>query len=284
MANIFAIKSRLKGVESTQKITKSMKLVSTSKLHQTQGQLKRFTPYADNCKKALGLVLFGIRGESPLLIEHSPIQRVCYVVFVGNRGLCGSYNQDLMRELLKLECKETAEYFTVVCGRWGGEVLNDKRLHIRDRFTYFSDVPDVAESEKLAQYLRQLYLSGEADKILLLYQKQSSLSQQPELFQLLPVQAEGKSGNNECIFEPDKKTLIELLCQMYVTSCIRRCLLEARVGEHFARMTAMTSATDNADDLISSLTLKLNRTRQAKITTEITEIAAGAKALGEKAE
>ena len=279
MANIYEIKSRIRGVENTSKITKSMKLVSSAKLHVTQGQLKSFAAYDDNCRRALSLVLSDSRDGSRLL-EEREIKHVCYVLMVGNRGLCGAYNQDVLHALEALLKKEQNDYFTVLCGQWSGDALSDEHLRVRRRFTNLSDTPRVEESDEIAQYLRQLFLDGEADKIVLVYQKHLVMGQQPESCQLLPVQCEKGAENMEWLFEPDRDTLVEKLCHMYVDACVRRCLLEARVSEHFARMTAMTSATDNADELLRGLTLTLNRTRQAKITTEISEIVGGANALG----
>ncbi len=280
MANIFAIKARIRGVESTKKITHSMKLVSTSKLHQNQKLLRDFTAYSDNCREALGLVLSGVREESPLLAARQETGRVCFVAFVGNRSLCGSYNQDVLVELERRLKQQGDDSFSVVVGRWGAETTDAEQYRIRRRFDGVSDVPDVSESTELADYLKELFLSAQADAVELLYQKHSALSQRLESFRLLPVETEGiGKGYRACIFEPDKKTLVDTLTAMYTDACVRRCMLEAKVSEHFARMTAMTSATDNAGELVTKLTLTLNRTRQAKITTEISEIISGAKAL-----
>ena len=171
MANIYAIKARIKGVESTQKITRTMKLVSTSKLHQTRGQLYRLGSFADQCRKSLRLVLEGAQGEDCPLLQSREIRRVCYVLFVGNRGLCGAYNTDALRYLKSLLRQEEAEYFTLLCGRWSGEHRTDRELQVRRCFDDISDVPRPEESRALSDYLQQLYLSGEADRIVLVYQR-----------------------------------------------------------------------------------------------------------------
>lgn len=280
MANIYAIKARIKGVESTQKITRTMKLVSTSKLHQTRGQLYRLGSFADQCRKSLRLVLEGAQGEDCPLLQSREIRRVCYVLFVGNRGLCGAYNTDALRYLKSLLRQEEAEYFTLLCGRWSGEHRTDRELQVRRCFDDISDVPRPEESRALSDYLQQLYLSGEADRIVLVYQRREALGQKPCSFQLLPVeQEEGESRGGDCIFEPDRQTLMNTLSRMYVDNSLMKALLEAKVSEHFARMTAMTNATDNAEELMKELSLSLNRTRQAKITTEISEVVGGANAL-----
>ena len=132
MANIYAIKARIKGVESTRKITRTMKLVSTSKLHLTQGQLYRLGSFADKCRQSLRLVLTGLEGEEDCpLLQSREVKRVCYVLFIGNRGLCGAYNTDVLRYLKSLLRQEEAEYFTVLCGRWSGEHRTDRELRVR---------------------------------------------------------------------------------------------------------------------------------------------------------
>lgn len=280
MANIYAIKARIKGVESTQKITRTMKLVSTSKLHQTQGQLSRLGNFAEQCRKALRLVLAGGGGEDCPLLQSREVRRVCYVLFVGNRGLCGAYNTDVLRYLKSLLRQEQADYFTLICGRWNGEYRADAELRVQKCFDNISDVPRPEECRELSDDLQRLYLSGEADRIVLVYQRREALGQKPGCFQLLPVvQEEGESRGGDCIFEPDRQTLMDTLSRMYVDNSLMKALLEAKVSEHFARMTAMTNATDNADELIRELSLSLNRTRQAKITTEISEVVGGANAL-----
>lgn len=276
------LKSRIKSVESTQKITKSMKLVATSKLHQCQGQLRNFSPYADNCARALSMVLGGSGAACPLLERREGAGKVCSVLFVGNRGLCGSYNQDIVRFLQSSERKGAPGSFTVVCGRWGAELQRDPRLNVRRCFTELGDVPSVEESDVIAEYLIGLFLDGEADEVRLFFQRHSGLGQRPEMELLLPASGDSSDSGGDCIFEPDRETLLNTLSRMYVSAGVRRALLEARVSEHFARMTAMTSATDNADELLRELTLTLNRTRQAKITTEISEVVGGAKALDGK--
>lgn len=280
MANIYAIKARLKGVESTWKITRTMKLVSTSKLHQTQGQLSRLGSFAEECRRSLKLVLAeGGDMDCPLL-QGREVKRVCYVLFVGNRGLCGAYNTDVLRYLKGLLAKEQAEYFTLLCGRWGGEHRTDPELRVRQSMDGISDVPRTEESMALAGTLRRLYLSGEADRIVLVHQRREALGQRPRSFQLLPLEQEaGENRGGDCIFEPDRRTLLDTLSRMYVDNSVREALLEAKVSEHFARMTAMTSATDNAEELMKELRLSLNRTRQVRITTEIAEVVGGANAL-----
>lgn len=279
MDSIYAIKARIKGVESTGKITKTMKLVSTAKLHQTQLQLSRLEGFAEKCRQSLGLVLSDIEGDECPLLKPREIKKVCYVLFVGNRGLCGAYNWDALRYLRSLLEQEKNEFFTVICGRWSGEHREDKSLNVVRCFDNIEDVPSQARIQELSGYIQQLYLDEKADKIVLVYQCRESMGQRPETFQLLPLDKEEAESGGDCIFEPDKLSLVNTLSRMYVDNSLAKVLLEAKVSEHFARMTAMTNAIDNADELLHELNLTLNRTRQAKITTEISEVVGGANAL-----
>lgn len=282
MENVYAIKAHIKSVESTRKITRSMKLVSASKLHRVQGQLSGFTYYADSCRRALDVALSG--GEDgPLLRKRAGDgpDRVCYVAFVGSRGLCGGYNQELMDCLRRTVAEDPGDFRCVICGRWHPETEEDGSLRLLRRFEDMGDVPAPEDGAALSEYLKGLFLSGDFDRVVLLYQKHAHMSQSPESLQLLPLRREeGAGAGREVIFEPDRRTLVERLCNMYTGACVRRVLLESRLSEHYARMTAMTAATDNAEKLERELSLKMNRTRQAKITTELSEIVGGSKALG----
>ena len=278
-ASIYAIKARIKGVESTGKITKTMKLVSTAKLHQTQIQIARLEDFAEKCRQSMSLVLSDIDGDECPLLKAREIKKVCYVLFVGNRGLCGAYNWDVLRFMRAQLQQEQAEYFTLICGRWSGEHRQDKSLKVERCFDDIDDIPSQEQSQELSRYIQELYVSGRADKVVLVYQRRESMGQRPQAFQLLPLDENCGGKGGDCIFEPDKLSLVNTLSRMYVDNNIAKVLLQAKVSEHFARMTAMTNAIDNADELLHELNLTLNRTRQAKITTEISEVVGGANAL-----
>lgn len=279
MANMRAIRTRIKSVESTRQITKSMKMVAASKLRRTQDSMAALRPFAETSRRMLAHVAASASGaECPLLVPHEG-ERICYVLFVGNRGLCGMYNSALVKYLEELA--KGKDCFLVVSGRWGREVIAASGIPVKKTFDAASDTPDSAEARELAGYLRELYLGGEADKVVLVYEHyKSALAQVPVNMQLLPVvagEAEGSAG--DYIFEPDAEELLDRLAQLYLDSTMLSVLLEAKTGEHTARMTAMTSATDNTDELLDELRLRLNHARQSAITTEISEIAGGAAAL-----
>jgi len=285
MANLRAIRTRIKSVENTQQITKSMKMVAAAKLRHTQTAFSALKEFAERSDAMLRQVSGGSADWShPLLTPHEKNERVCYVLIVGNRGLCGTYNSALLRYLQELAPRDEREKSLVVCGRWGRDMIPGAGLPIRKTFE-ISDAPDAKEAAELAAYLRELYLGGEADEIVLVYQQFKSVLQQiPGTKTLLPMSAaeaqEKREGEDRLWFyEPDRESLLNTLVDMAFNNTVHAVLLEARTGEHSARMSAMTAAADNTEELIGELTLQLNHARQAAITTEISEIAGGAEAL-----
>ena len=282
MANLRAIRTRIKSVENTCQITKSMKMVAAAKLRKTQSAFASLRTYADESGKLLAEASAGQTGiDNPYLIPHAECRRICYVLIVGNRGLCGTYNQSLLRYCEKLVKDSDREYYLIVCGRWGKDLIAAAGLEVRESYE-IGDTPTHQEALSLTERLKELYREGSVDEIKLVYQHyRSILSQVPEQAQLLPLKKQEETGalDNNTIFEPDRDSLLDTLLDMYIGNTVHAILLEARTGEHSARMTAMTAAADNTEELINDLTLELNHARQAAITTEISEIAGGAEAL-----
>ena len=286
MANLRAIRTRIKSVENTRQITKSMKMVAAAKLRRTQSAFSSLRDFSGRCADILAKVAAGAAPpDDPLLRRHEKNEKVCYVLIVGNRGLCGTYNSALLRSLEELAAAEAREKFLVLCGRWGRDLIPGLGLPIRESFE-ISDTPDAAEAARVAAFLRELYGGGEADEVVLVYQQfRSVLQQRPVSMSLLPMTLEAAGGEDgsRWLFEPDRDSLLSVLAELALTNTVHTALLEARTGEHSARMTAMTAAADNTEELIGELTLQLNHARQAAITTEISEIAGGAEALKNKA-
>ncbi|MBR1456551.1 MAG: ATP synthase F1 subunit gamma [Oscillospiraceae bacterium] len=281
MANLRKIRTRIKSVESTRQITKSMKMVAAAKLRRTQASFNAQRDFAARCAAVLSEVSVAVPDpHDPLLLPHPAVKTVCWVLVVGNRGLCGTYNHALLRYVEELARADGRDCFLVVCGRWGRDLLPGTGLRVERSFE-ISDTPTSAEAAELAAFLRELYLSGRADEIRLVYQQYRSVLQQtPGEKRLLPIPLEeGTGGAREYLFEPDRDALLEKLLGLYLQNTVHSVLLEARTGEHSARMTAMTAAADNTEELIGELTLELNHARQSAITTEISEIVGGAAAL-----
>ncbi len=274
MANLRAIRMRIKSVESTRQITKSMKMVAAAKLRKTQQAHGRLGDFAEKSRAMLS-ALGGEDCGSPFLKPHEENKRVCYVLIVGNRGLCGIYNHSLLRFFTELRAKETRETLLYTVGRWGKDLIGPADGHFE-----ISDTPTAEESRAVTEALKELYRSGKADEIVLVYQQfKSVLQQSPGTKTLLPLTLPEHGGEEQVIYEPDAETVLERLTELYLETQVHAALLEARTGEHASRMTAMTAAADNTEELIGELTLELNHARQAAITTEISEIVGGAAAL-----
>jgi len=285
MASMREIRARIRSVKNTQQITKTMKMVASAKLHRTQSGLSGIRSFARRSQHVLAELMAGENAgyDNEFLLPRKEVRTVCYVLFVGNRGLCGVYNHAVLRHAQELVQADERPCTVVVCGSWGRDIIAQSGLPVRHTFDALSDTPGMAEALPVADYLKRLYLSGEADEIHLVYQRfRSALQQVPDQVQLLPAQLqpqEREEAGNDYIFEPDARSVLENMVQLYLNNMVYSVLLEAKVSEQASRMAAMSAATDATTELINDLSLQLNRVRQAAITTEIAEIVGGANAL-----
>lgn len=288
MANMRAIRTRIKSVKNTEQITKAMKMVAVSKLRKTQSGMQAMRPFSEKSQEVMDTLLSSSSvPENRFIKPHKEVKKVCYVLFLGNRGLCGAYNSSILHYANSVIKQSGKDYGLVVCGRWGKDVLANSGLKVVKTFSELSDTPSIDEALEVADYLKSLYTSGEYDEVHLIYQHYvTALRQDPMNVQYLPAvpeKSEHKKGPGRIfIFEPDTDSVLESVMQLYLNNKIMNVLLDSKCGEHSARMTAMTAASDSTKTLIAQLDLKLNRARQAAITTEITEIVGGAAALKKK--
>ena len=288
MANMRAIRTRIKSVKNTEQITKAMKMVAVSKLRRTQSSMQAMRPFSEKSQEVMDTLLSASSGlDNRFIKPHKEVKKVCYVLFLGNRGLCGAYNSSILHYANSVIKQSGKDYGLVVCGRWGKDVLANSSLKVVKTFSELSDTPSIDEALDVADYLKSLYTSGEYDEVHLIYQHYvTALRQDPMNVQYLPAmpeKSEHKKGPGRIfIFEPDTDSVLESVMQLYLNNKIMSVLLDSKCGEHSARMTAMTAASDSTKTLIAQLDLKLNRARQAAITTEITEIVGGAAALKKK--
>ena len=289
MANLRAIRTRIRSVENTRQITKSMKMVAASKLRKTQGSFSGQTAFSERCGEILSRLSDGENALSHPLLQPRPECRTsCYVLMVGNRGLCGIYNQSLLRFCEKLMKQKDTQPYLITCGRWGKDLIAAAGLHPAETVD-ISDTPTAEEALSLAEKLEGLYLEGTVDEVIFVYQSyRSVLTQMPVSRRFLPMEnpeagEEAGKTAEQVIFEPDRESVLKTLLDLYIINTVHGILLEARTGEHAARTTAMSAAADNTEELIEQLTLELNHARQAAITTEISEIAGGAEALRKNA-
>lgn len=278
-----AIRNRIKSIESTRQITRSMRMVAASKLRRTQAHWQQLSEFSRISREVLQKLCAATEKTKNPLLQPREGNRLCLVLFVGNRGLCGAYNSAVVKAAEERIAASDEEISLVVCGRWGKEQIAALGRPVLRVFDALSDNPTAEEAEELSAYLKELYLGGEFSRVELLYEQyRSALTQEPGYLRLLPIERKSGGQKTDVIFEPDPETLLERLTELVLQNTLHAVLLEAKTSEHTARMTAMSAASDNTDELIAELSLKLNHARQAAITTEITEIVGGSNALHQR--
>ena len=284
MASLKIIRKRISSVKSTQKITKAMKMVSAAKLRRAQDAATAARPYAEKLTALLHNVAARV-GDSPHpLLQTRPEERSIHVLLVtADRGLCGGYNSNLIRktEALLQERGRDRVRLTIV-GRRGFDYFKKRDVNIVDKHINLFGGPSSELARTVGEQLAREFAEGATDAVYLIYSRfRSALVQIPTVEQLLPIASEAAAGADtiDYLYEPSAAELLDRLLRQYVTVLIHRAFLEATASEHGARMTAMEAATSNASEMIDSLTLAMNRARQANITKELMEIVGGAEAL-----
>jgi F-type H+-transporting ATPase subunit gamma len=284
MASLKIIRKRISSVKSTQKITKAMKMVSAAKLRRAQEAATAARPYADKLTHLLHNVAARVVDSTHPLLQTRPEERSIHLLLVtADRGLCGGYNANLIRKAEALLQERGREHVRMtIVGRRGFDYFKKRNVHIADKHINLFGGPGSELARSIAEQLAREFADGTTDGVYLIYSHfRSALVQLPTLEKLLPITPEAAAGADaiDYLYEPNAAELLDRLLRQYVTVLIHRAFLEATASEHGARMTAMESATSNASDMIESLTLAMNRARQANITKELMEIVGGAEAL-----
>ena len=284
MASMRDIKRRKGSIQSTQQITKAMKLVSTVKLQRAKTNAERSRAYFRCMYETVQSVLARTSGlKHPYLVGGTGSKKAV-VVITSNRGLAGGYNSNITRLVMNSGIPRE-EMCVYAVGSKGKEILLRGGYDIAEDWSGIGEEPVYAEAMKCAHILLEQFKAGEIGEIYLAYTKfKNTVSQEPVLLKLLPVEVAADEGTESgpramMGFEPGDEEALELLIPKYITSLIYGALVEAVASENGARMQAMDSATSNAEEMISQLTLKYNRARQGSITQELTEIIAGAEAI-----
>lgn len=289
MATPREIRRRIRSVRNTAQITRAMEMVSAAKMRRAQERVRAARPYAERIRTMIaGLSALGDQeavAEFPLL-EQREINRVGVVLVTADRGLAGAFNTNIIRRAVRFIRDETgkpAELITV--GRKGRDFFSRYGQDIEAEFTALGDAPSMDTLRPIIGVAVEDFVAGKVDAVYLIYTKfVNTLTQVPEVLQILPItppeEAMAEEQVRDFIFEPDPHTVLEALLPRYVETLVYQALLESIASEHSARMVAMRAASDNANDFINDLTLTLNKARQAAITREVSEIAAGAAAAG----
>jgi len=280
MASVQDLKRRIRSIRNTRKITKAMELVASARLRRAQARIEAMRPYAD---RMMELMIGTARASSsvrslPLLQRRESVQSVAILPLTGDRGLAGAFNAQVLRHAFALSRELEADGMRV---RW---LVSGRKRSVEAPFR-----PAYTDAQALAHSVADLYVEGEVDRVVVVYNRfVSPLVQQVAEQDLLPIpehvleageDVEHQHLLGDFIYEPEPEEILERLLPVYVETELYRALLESAASEQGARMTAMRNASKNAGELIDTLTLAMNRARQAEITQEILEVVAGADAL-----
>jgi F-type H+-transporting ATPase subunit gamma len=287
LATLRDLKRQIASVKNIAKVTEALQTVSAVKFRKAEARVKRARPYAENVEQMMRDVARSAGGSSPLLTGREG-NTVAICTVTADRGLAGGFNAQVLRRTVQLRRERDAQFVQVASGRKAVAFFRFRRIDLHEVYTGFSDSPTYEKSREIGHDLTRLFNEEEADEVYLIYNRfESALTQRPVVTRLLPVAPEGggeetdDEGLSSTFMEyiPDADVILRKLVPRYVETMVWQALLESSAGEHGARMTAMKNATDNANDLSRDLTLAMNKARQAQITREISEIAAGAEAL-----
>lgn len=283
MANLKEIRSRISSVSSTMQITGAMKMVSAAKLKKAQDVILAMKPYAYKLKQLLEQLSSALGNDSLYNERSEEVKNVLIVPITSNRGLCGAFNSNIIKKALELESSYAGKnvlFYTI--GKKGHDVLK-KTDQIYKHETHIFDNLSYANAANLGLELMDLYISGQFDKIVLVYNSFKNAATQivtEETFlPIQPIEQQAEQNTTDYIYEPSKEEIVKELIPRSLKTQIFKALRDSVASEHGARMTAMHKATDNANELRSQLKLTYNKARQAAITGEILEIVGGAEAL-----
>jgi F-type H+-transporting ATPase subunit gamma len=262
-----------------------MQMVSAAKLNRAENNAKSFVPYMDKIQEVVSNVgKVSGSAKHPMLLSRE-VKKTAYLVITSDRGLAGAFNSSVLRsayQAIQERHQSKDEYAVIVIGRVGRDFFKKRDIPIISELTGLGDEVSFSEIKDLARQTIQMFIDGAFDELHLVYNHYvSAISQEVTEKKLLPLSDLGGGGKRTASyeFEPSEEEVLEVLLPQYAESLIFGALLDSKASEHAARMTAMKNATDNAKDLIDSLSLSYNRARQAAITQEITEIVGGAAAL-----
>jgi F-type H+-transporting ATPase subunit gamma len=288
MATLRDIKNKIAGVRKTRQITRAMNMVAAARLRSTQGKMENFEPYARKFAEVLGSLAGRIdRDVHPLLMKKEKISRVELLHFTADRGLCGSFNMNLIvkgERWLRERKEEGVDCGLTVVGKKGRDYFRRMGRNITYAYTNIYPSVDISFVNKMTSGFITRFLSDEVDEVHMIYSRFVSMAkQEPFVVKLLPIEppgmVEGRETSAEYLYEPSADALLIELLPKHISVQILNAFLQQETSEHAARMAAMDNATKNCSDLIESLTLVFNKARQAAITAELMDIVGGAEAL-----
>jgi F-type H+-transporting ATPase subunit gamma len=290
MATLRDIQNRIKAVQSTQKITKAMKMVAASKLRKVQSRMMDLRPYANKMNDVLQSLASGADRESHPLLAFRPKKTVEVVVVTSDRGLCGAFNTNILKAAQNTIDGYTNDGFEVrisSVGKKSADYFKRRHVELLNKWTGMSGNITFTNAEEIANKVKENYTNEEADEVVVVYNAFKSMAAQTvtvsKLLPLAPIEDEEEAASAEgpadFIYEPSMEGIFERLLPRNVDVQIYRALLESSAAEEAARMSAMENATKSCNDMVDSLTLQFNKARQASITGELMDIVGGVEAL-----
>lgn len=285
MANLKELRNRIQSVGSTMQITSAMKMVSAAKLKKAQDAITQMRPYSEKLSELLSGLNASLDQSESVYGQQRPLRRVLMIPITSNRGLCGAFNANIIRQTRRaaLAYQESGvELSLVTIGKKGHDMLRKTIAVESDHSSIFNNINfnDVAE---VAEYAMQAFADGKYDKVQIVYNHFKNAGSQMALTETMlpiePVEGNASTSASEYIFEPEKEAIVAELIPKSLKTQLFKAVLDSNASEHGARMTAMHKATDNAKELSRLLKLDYNKARQAAITNEILEIVGGAAAL-----
>lgn len=305
MANAKEIQDRIKSIQDTMKITRAMYMMSSMKLRKAKQQLENTEPYFYGLQEQISSILLHFPDMEHLYFDnrgkdsHETVKKKGFIVLTGDKGMAGAYNHNVIKEAMKL-CEASEDYQLFVVGELGRQFFAGQKLPVVESFQFSATNPSVHRARVITEQIVELYKQEKLDEVYVIYTKMlNSIKEEVEVKQLLPLKthtfikqemleaAKKKKGNvdetdSDFFIYPSPSKVLKKLVYNYVTGFIYGALVEASASEENARMMAMQSATNNADEMLKELSIEYNRVRQAAITQEITEVIGGAKALKKK--
>ena len=282
--NLRVLRRKREIVGEIRQITRAMKLVSAAKLKRSMDWRSAAQDYYTEVEAALAVVAAFARGVShPYLEEREPVENVGLLLVAGDKGLCGAFNSQIIARAREFVHSSKARVSTITVGARTAEMARRARLNVVREFPAINERERGSDVRDIARHVMRIYDRGEVDRVVCCYSRfLSRISNEPDVQQVLPVPLpEPPADAKPPILEPPAGELLKEMLPQYIVSRIFQLLLSAAVSEHSARLMAMTAATDNAEEMIGDLTRLINRARQAAITEELLDIAAGADALGQ---
>ncbi|MCK5640685.1 MAG: F0F1 ATP synthase subunit gamma [Gammaproteobacteria bacterium] len=284
MASAKEIRTQIKAIQNTGKITKAMEMVAASKMRKAQDRVIAARSYAEGVRRIVGnLMQSHPEYQHPFLVEREEIKKVGVIVVTTDKGLCGGLNTNALKATLQLMKSQTVDIEAFTIGRRGTQFMRRVGADMQGIIENISDTPELADILGVITLAMDRYLSGELDEVHLVYSEfVNTMTQEPQVMRLLPcpLPEEKHSGYWDDLYEPEARDVLEGVLRRYVESLVYHAVLENKACEQSARMVAMKAATDNASDIVKDLSITYNKARQAAITQELAEICAGAAAAG----